>query len=412
MDTNALFTLALGLLKPWVVTDLEFDEEKRRLDLHVHFAAGSVFPCPECGTGCKVHDTKEREWRHLNFFQHETYLHARVPRTKCDVHGVKTVEVPWARPGSGFTLLFEALVMAFARNGMTMSAISRLVGEHDTRLWRVVEHYVEEALARLDLSALAYVGIDETSRARGHNYLTLFVDLKEHKVVFIALGRDSDTLKAFREELEKKGGKRENIKELSIDMSGAYIAGASEQFPDAHLTFDKFHVIKLMNEAIDEVRRDEQKKRPALKKTRFLWLRNRDHLKEEDRARFEALRTSALATARAYAYREQLQAFYQEKNWGDAWHALQRWYQGAVRCRLAPVQRVARTIKAHSYGVLRWFDSGLTNGLLEGFSSLVQAAKARARGYRSEHYMRLIIHLLLSKLDLRLPPVLGSPSPT
>src|SRR5690606_34737735 len=147
------------------------------------------------------------------------YLRARLQRTKCEKDGVKTAQVPWARPGAGFTLLFEALVMEFVRNGMTMKAVSRLVGEHDTRLWRIVEHYVEEALARLDLSALKYLGVDETSRARGHRYLTLFVDLEPRRVVFIGLGKDSDTMRAFREELEKKGGKAENIKEISIDMS-------------------------------------------------------------------------------------------------------------------------------------------------------------------------------------------------
>jgi transposase len=185
-------------------------------------------------------------------------------RTSGATHGVKTAAVPWARPGSGFTLLFEAILMEFVRNGMTMSATARLVGEHDTLRWCIIEHYVEEGLARLDVSALRFLGIDETSRARGHRYLTLFVDLEACRVVFIGLGKDSDTLCAFREVLVKRGGKVENVKEVSIDMSQAFIKGAQEQFPDAHLTFDRFHVIKLANNAGDEVRRAERKQRPEL----------------------------------------------------------------------------------------------------------------------------------------------------
>src|SRR5665213_1517219 len=149
--------------------------EKKRLDIEVDFPPGSLFPCPECGDACKVHDTKKQTWRHLNFFEHLAYLHGRQPRTKCEKHGVKTTTVPWARAGANFTLLFEAMVVALGRNGLTPTAIGRVVGEHDTLVWRILEHYVNEVRARDSHASTTSVGVDETSRAKGHVYVTLFV---------------------------------------------------------------------------------------------------------------------------------------------------------------------------------------------------------------------------------------------
>ena len=183
--------MALGISQPWVVTRIEFSGEKQRLDIHLDFPRGSKFPCPECETACGVYDTQEQKWRHLNFFQHTTYLHARHPRVECDTHGIKRVVVPWARPGAGFTLLFEALIMVLAKNNMTPTAIARLIGEHDTRIWRVLEYYVDASLAKQDHSEVTRVGVDETSRAKGHDYVSLFADMDARKVIFVADGKDN-----------------------------------------------------------------------------------------------------------------------------------------------------------------------------------------------------------------------------
>jgi transposase len=173
MRDTALLQRALGLTPPWTVNRADFDPEAHRLDLQIDFAPGSRFACPSCGaTDCRAHDTERKTWRHLNFFQHQAYLTARVPRIRCDACGIKTVHVPWARPGSGFTLLFEALVMTML-SAMPVAAVARIVGEHDTRLWRVMHHYVEQARARIDTSDVARIAIDETAARRGHNYITL-----------------------------------------------------------------------------------------------------------------------------------------------------------------------------------------------------------------------------------------------
>lgn len=407
MNTKELFAVALGVTSPWRVTGLRFDNKAGRLDIDVDYPPMSQFPCPKCSTMCKVHDSEMQQWRHLNFFQHLTYLQARQPRTKCPKDGVLTVSVPWARPGADFTLLFEAMVVELAQNGLTVAAIARIVGEHDTRLWRILQHYVEVARARANFAATARIGVDETSKAKGHDYITIFADADQAKVLFVADGKDHKTVAAFKDDLIAHGGDPTKITEVCLDMSQAFVKGVTSELPNAHLTFDKFHVIMLMNEAVDEVRRKEQKDHPELKKTRYSWLKNEENLKEAERERFHALKDSTLATARAYRIKTMLQGLYnQPKELASGF--FKRWHFWATHSRLEPVIRVAKTLKDHLDGIMRWFESGLSNGLLEGLNSLIQAAKARARGFRSAEKMKVVIYLLLGKLDFRLPKAFPS----
>jgi transposase len=214
-----LFQLALGLVPPWMVSDAKFDADKKRLDIEIDFKTGGRFACPECGKAdCPVHDTVKKSWRHLNFFQHEAFLHARVARIDCPEHGVRLVDVPWARPGSGFTLLFEAFVMTLVKD-MPVAAVARLVGEHDTRLWRVIQHYVDTAVARMDLSELRRVAIDETAAKRGQDYISLFVDIDARKVVYVTEGNDAQTVARFTDHVDDHNSDASRIKQVCIDMS-------------------------------------------------------------------------------------------------------------------------------------------------------------------------------------------------
>jgi transposase len=403
MRDTSLMQLALGITTPWTVTSAEFDQKAKRLDIHIDFPPGSRFPCPDCGTAdCPVHDTERKSWRHLNFFQHQAYLHARVPRVRCDKCGVHQVAVPWARPGAGFTLLFEALVMALV-SAMPVNAVAELVGEHDTRLWRTVHHYVDEARARSDLSEVRRVAADETASRRGHNYITLFADIDLARVAFVTEGKDAATVAAFAEDLAEHGGDPAAVNEVCIDMSPAFIKGTSESLPNAAITFDKFHAVKIVNEAVDQVRRDEQKTQSVLRGTRYIWLRNPASLSERQKATLDALPTRHLKTARAYQIRLAFQDLYNQPSAETGAAFLKKWYFWATHSRLPPVIDAARTIKRHWDGILRWFDSRIANGLMEGINSLVQAAKAKARGYRSVRNLMAMVYLIAGKLDLALP---------
>ena len=403
MRDNDLFQLALGINSPWFVATSGFDAAKKRLDIEIDFKSGARFVCPECkAADCPVHDTAMKTWRHLDFFQHQAFLHARMPRIDCAKCGVRQVEVPWARPGSGFTLLFEAFAMTLVTH-MPVRAAARLVGEHDTRLWRVVQHYVEAALARLDLATLRRICIDETAAKRGHNYISLFVDIDARKVVYIADGRGADTVAQFADHIEAHKGDASRIKEVCIDMSGAYIAGVTENLTEAEITFDKFHVMKLIGDAVDKVRRAEVKIRPELKGSRYLWLKNDRNLSAAQRAERTSLTKANLQTGRAWAMRLTFQDIYKEPTRGWAALMFDRWCSWARRSRLDPMKAVATTLNKHRDGILAWFDSRIANGLIEGINSLVQAAKAKARGYRTLHNLKAITYLVAGKLDLKLP---------
>lgn len=399
-----LFQMALGLTPPWQVSATEFDPISKRLDIRLDFPRGSTFSCPECEqAGLKAFDTAEKTWRHLNFFQHEAYLTARVPRTKCDKCGTHLVDVPWARSESGFTLLFEAMIMVLAKN-MPVKTIASFVNEHDTRLWRVLHHYVDDAREKADHSQVKQVGMDETSRRRGHNYVSLFVDLDSPRVLFATDGKDASTVKRFKQDLIAHGGDPSSIEEMCCDMSPAFISGVEKQFPEAQLTFDKFHVMKIINDAVDQVRREEINDRPELKGTRYIWLKNQTNLKESQSDLLEQLTIKKLnlKTSRAYHIRLNYQEMYLQPA-QEAAAFLKRWYFWATHSRLEPIIKAAKTIKRHWNGVLRWFTSKINNGILEGINSLIQAAKARARGYRTKRNLIAMIYLIAGKLDFDLP---------
>jgi hypothetical protein len=192
MTPEALFTAALQLEAGWKVTECRFEGEPRRLLLQLDFEEGKRFGCPECGKLCPTHDTSTKRWRHLNFFQYECILEARVPRSNCSEHGVLSVVVPWAREGSGFTPLFEALVMLLCRE-MPMAAVSDTLQEHDTRLWRVAAHYVEAAHANTSWAKVRRISVDETSARRGHRYVTNVLDAETHDLLLMVEGRSSSS---------------------------------------------------------------------------------------------------------------------------------------------------------------------------------------------------------------------------
>jgi transposase len=402
MRATTLMQQALGLTPPWTVVRSDFDTEAGRLDVEIDFTPGSRFACPTCGAAdCPAYDTQRKTWRHLNFFQHQAYLNARVPRVRCETCGIRQVNVPWARPDSGFTLLFEAMVMTMV-SAMPVAAVARIVDEHDTRLWRVVHHYVDEGRARSDASEVSRVAIDETAARRGHDDITLFVDIDQARVLFATEGKDAATVAAFAKDLAAHGGNPAVIEEVCIDMSPAFIKGVAESLPEAAVTFDKFHAVKIINDAVEQVRRAEQKQQGVLRGTRYIWLRNPDTLSERQRTTLESLPTRHLKTARAYQIRLAFQELYDQPSEAAASY-LKKGYFWATHSQLEPIIEAAHTVKRHWDGILHWFDSKIANGLIEGINSLVQAAKAKARGYRSIRNLKAMIYLLAGKLDLRLP---------
>jgi len=403
MEAKDVFTLGLGLQAPWKLASHRLDIEKRPHELHLEVIAdrGASFPCAECGRACKAHDFESFTWQHLNFFQHSCFITARVPRVDCPDHGVKRASVPWARRGSGFTLLFEQAALMLVRE-MPVAAAARFTGVTDKRLWRVIAHYVGRAVAALDLSAVRAVGLDETASKRGHNYVTVFIDMdrRDKPVIFVTPGKGKACVAEFRAFLLEHGGEPTTVAEVVCDMSPAFLAALAQSFPNAAVTVDWFHVVQLFTTAVDAVRKAEARSRKLPKAIRWAVLKAGDRsLSNEQRIALAELESGGFATAAAYRAKEMLRWIRQAASPQAA-----RW-----RCTrfinhigvgldpgplLDPVRRALGTFATHLERIIARWHSSHSNARIEGLNGIFQAARARARGYRNTATYITIIYLL------------------
>jgi len=394
-----LFQQALGINAPWLIKSVNFDAKKKRLDIEVDFKRGSTFIDEESGKAYKAYDSVKKEWKHLNFFEHECYLQARVPRIKRDDGKVRLISTPWSGVVSGFTLLFEALLMQLCK-AMPVDNVSQLTGVSNHKIWKVLDTYINRAKEDEEFSQVTKLGIDETSVAKGHDYISLFVDIEAKKTLHISDGKDHKTVVDFVRVLEEKQGDRQQIKHVSCDMSPAFIKGVKENLPTAEITFDKFHILKIINEGVDKVRREESKTNPLLKGNRYLFLKNEENLtKKQVKIKQElSLSKVNLKSMRALHMREAFQQIYQADSITQFETLLDKWYYWATHSQLSPMITVAKTIKRHWDGILKWKESQINNGILEGLNSVLQAAKRKARGYKKPHF-KIIAYLLTGKLN-------------
>lgn len=382
------------------MSNVSFNAAAKTLTLNVDFRAGSRFGHPEAEGLHPVHDTVTKKLRHLNFFQHECYLEVRVPRIELPNGSVRQAEPEWVGKLDGFTLLFEAFVLAFARE-MTFTAIAELLNISVHRVMAICRKYVDAAVSEADYSDVQAVAVDETSRARGHAYVTLVADSERRAVIFVTEGKDADAVKAFASDLRAHNGDPEAIESVSIDMSPAFIKGVAENLPNARITFDKFHVIAHASAAIDKMRRIEQKTDPDLKGMRWKLLRDYGSLNREDRQELDGLiaQLSVKRTARAWSYREQLREILDRKQINVVSSMLAQWCTNVMRSKVDPMKDVAGMIRNHFDGIIAWSQTQQTNGFLEAINGLFQAAKRSARGYVRFSTIRTVIFLRLGKLD-------------
>ena len=393
-----IFSMALNINKPWRIERIEFNEESE-LHIYIGYIKGTKFECKECGKKCDIHDTKEKTWRHLNFFEHKAYIHCKVPRTKCDNHKVLLMDVPWANSNTGFTQLFEQLVMNLAKK-MSILSISRLLKESNGRLWRIVKRYAKEYVESLEFSKVKRIGLDETSK-KGHDYLTVFVDLDTSKIMYIADGKKGSTIDEFRDFFTERNGVLENIEVVTCDMNMGFTTGIKKAFKNAKIVYDKFHVIKIINEALDDVRKEELKKEPELKKTKYMWLKNKKNLKENQKNNLEKMCKKNLKTAKGYRLKLAFQDIYNTNYTRDiAKLEIDEWINWALHSKLEPFKKVARTIGRKVNGILNYFENRVTNAILEGTNSMIQYIKTRARGYKSTENFKAMIYLMNSEYSI------------
>ena len=415
VGVEALFTSALGLQPPWVVEDVKLDVSAKHIDFEVGCKV-ALLSCPACGASSQpVHDRLRRSWRHLDFFQFEAWLHADVPRVACGGCGKTTqLAVPWARPGSGFTAAFEALALALCRE-LPVRQAAALLRCTDKQLWRRIEFYVDQARELESFEGVQIVGIDETSLRRGQNYITVAHDLDAKRLLFATEGRDHQTVLDFAADLQAHGGDPADVRHVCIDMSAAYAKGVGLALPQAHISYDRFHVIAMAIEAMDDVRREELRTEPeevatallgADPQTRrnLLWgmRKNPAGWTAAQTGAMHWLQRSALKSARAWRLRMALREVYararQHNSTEQAGVDLAAWTSWGRRCRLEPFKKLAATIKERFNAVVSGMLDHRSNAFVESMNGQLQQAKRAARGYRTAKNFIAIAYLRLSRL--------------
>jgi transposase len=404
MNSEHLFALALGIVTPWEITKINFQERQEGKELHIYidFKRGSKFP-DESGESCDVHDTTEKIWRHLNFFQHHCYLHCRVPRIMTKEGKVRLVQVPWSRAGSGFTLLFEAYIMALIESEMPMNKIGLLVDEDAHRLWTIFNYWIECAYSADTPSVPKKLGLDETSRRKGHDYITVAVDIDERRVIHVTEGKDKAAVKGIKDYLESKEVDIKKVKHASMDMSPSFICGVREYFPNAEIHFDRFHVVKMLNEAMNKVRQLERKEHDELKGHKYTFLKNSSKLSDQRKKELSKLITLFPTLGKAYRLKELFNDFWEMETAEEATEFLVSWCKEVTDEGIEPFKQFVKTIQIHWQGIINFCETGINNGILEGINNKIQLAKRRARGYRCTKNFINIIYFLCGKLKFDYP---------
>lgn len=413
MSVEHLFTQALGLASPWKVVSCDFDPVAKSLALVLDFERGSRFPDPETGAPCPVHDTVQRTWEHLRFFEHRTTIRARVPRITTPSGAVTTVEVPWAKPNGGFTLLMEAWLLTMARV-LPVAEVSRQTSVSEDRIWHLIRTRVTEAWEQADWSSIERLGVDETSTRKGHKYGTVFLEIdgketergrgasKVARLLFFTPGKDKETFAEFSAEMDRRGVPAAQVSELAMDMSRAFIAGASEHFPEAQICFDRFHVMKLCGEALDQIRKDIAKESGGLPRGAMWALRGDPaRLREDQRALRELICKEHDKIARGLSLREFLADLWNYQHREDAEEHLKSVLSWCSRSRMEPFVKLGRTLKNHADGILGYFKNYTTSAAIEAVNGLLQLARRRARGYRTFRNFQAMAYWIAGGLTIQ-----------
>ena len=416
MTPEKLFHELLGLGQNWRVEECEFDKREGVVKLKIAETEElwKSQRSPEMGGKVKCYDhTEELVWRHLNVFEYKCEIRCRLPRAKCIESGkVYRIKPPWEGLSKHFTKGFEAMALILMRE-MPVAAVARHVRESDTRLWRMLKAHVAVAYGESDWSNVKSIGCDEMSIRKGHCYVSVFCDLEGKRVLYATEGKDKKVWAKFAQQLKEQHGKKQAIREASIDMSPAYKAGIEENFEGAKIVYDKYHLIAKVNEAVDSTRKEEMKNKSwskwsELKKSRWIWLKNPENLSEKQKAKYDSIDKENLCTAKAYQMRLTLQDIYQIAHYAVAKRKLIAWCRWVRRVAknypsriFAKMVKCAQTIEHHLVGILGHWENKTTNAFLEGLNSVFSAVKRRARGFRSS--TNLIAMLYFTAAKLRIP---------
>lgn len=362
--------------------------------------------CGVCGGRAPRYDRRpEREWRHVPWGRTGVWLTYAPWRVSCRQCGVRVERVPWAGLGSVFTSALEELA-AYLAQVTDRTTVSGMLGISWPAVGSIVERVVSARLDAGRFADLRRIGIDEFSYRKRHHYLTVVVDHDRHRVVWAGKGRSAETLAGFFKQLGPAGCAR--IELVTVDLASSWQKALREWAPQARVVFDRFHVERLASDALDEVRREEQRRlgskaRKWLKGMRYALLKHPRGLKPEEAGRLAELRRENRALDRAYQLKEYLATILEQATAEEAPVLLDEWLKWASRSRLGPFVKLARTIRGHAVGILSYLDTKMTNGPVEGINNKLRVIARRAYGFHSPGALISMLFLCCGGIELASP---------
>jgi transposase len=405
MTDYQLYQQILGLVEPWRVESVTLKPKEQEIEVRVGFAE-TLWGCPQCQKRMQIHDYEERRWRHLDSCQFKTIIVSRVPLVRCAEHGTQTVAVPWAEKYTRFTRLFERLAIDVMLE-CSISGACELLRISWDEADGVKQRAVKRGLARKSPAVMPRLCVDEKGMGHGQNYLTIVAQVTAERTTVEHVGeeREQESLDAFWKGLtaEQLAG----VEAVAMDMWEPYVQSTLAHVPGAaaKIVHDPFHLVKYMNEAVNEVRQGEHRRLQAqgddtLKNTRQLWLYGLENVPARHAQRFGEVKELNLQTSRAWALKEVFRSFWLCDQVKAAERYFHKWYAWAIRSRLQPVKKVARMCRAHLGNILTFFVHRLTNGPIEGLNNKIQGLIKKAFGYRNKERFKNDIFFHLGGLDL------------
>lgn len=400
-----LYRILLGLTPPWTVSRVELNVKEQKVDVWAEHAVDERWACPDCGACFALYDhSEERSWRHLDSCQFQTFLHARPPRVECPTHGVRQVKLPWAEPRSRFTALFERLAIDVLKETSVVGGMRILRISWD-EAWHIMERAVERGQRAKPKRVPTEIGVDEKAAAKGQKYITIVCDIERGTVEHIADERTKESLDSYFVKFSEE--ELAGIEAVAMDMWDPFLRSVVEHVPRGaeKIVFDRFHIMKSMSEAVNDVRKREHRELRAdgdetLTGSKYLWLYSEENLPDKHRERFAELKAINLKTARAWAIKESLRELwsYQSQGWGLRFW--KRWHFWATHSRLKPVIDVAYRIKRRLTNIITYFKHRITNAVSEGLNSKIQTIKKTAYGFRNREHFKTAILFHCGGLDL------------
>lgn len=407
MNLNTHYSKLLGIGEDWKVVDVRLDIAASKVDIYLDYVEKCA-PCPKCGALSSIHDCqKERVWRHLDTMQFQTLIHAKPRRCCCAEHGVKVIDIPWAEKNSHFTLLFEVFAIDVLKCAKSLSDAQRILRLNWEQVLRIKKQAVERGLECRSAEEISFIGMDEKSFLAGHrsdSFACIMTDIDRHRVLEVSRGRNE----AGATELINRAlnpVQQYMVSGVAMDMSAPFAKAIRKHLVCANIVYDPFHLVKHLNDAVDEVRRKEHSRLKKehdrrLSKTRYLWLKGFECLSPEAQKRLKDLVDENLLTGKAWGFKEAFKEFWcrRDKTFAEAF--FNRWFDDVIASGIKPMIRVAQMFKHHLEGILHWYDMFISNAMTEGFNAKIQAIKANARGFRNFENYRIAILFDCGKLNL------------